>query len=138
MFNSAASTLFIPASTSPWKINVYFFSGTVTCADIATNGWGTGCGSGCPANGTKYLEVSLQTPSPGTYMIDPNMAMSAFAPYSTVTAGANDVSPTGGTVTTTEYTAKSTVSGCFDVTYATGTLSGTFHNPTYCPSGQEP
>jgi hypothetical protein len=84
--------------------------------------------------GTKYIEISLTTPSPGTY---PDDNMAAYTPYSTV--GGQDVLPTGGTITTTEYTSMTSISGCFDVTLTGGgTLTGTFHNPTYCPSGQEP
>ncbi|MDP9150589.1 MAG: hypothetical protein M3O36_11705 [Myxococcota bacterium] len=77
------------------------------------------------------------TPTPGSYTVNPNMLGPAYSPFA-IMPGATDTPPTGGTITTTQYTAMTSIAGCFDLQYGANKLTGTFVNPTFCPNGMEP
>ena len=111
---------------------VYLLSSAVTCNDISVNGWL----SKIPA-ATQVLELIIGTVAVGTSTPAASAAAANVAEVNYLFGRpSSEVRASNGDVTITAYASSASVDGTVNVTFPSGTASGTFH-AVYCPGGQE-
>jgi hypothetical protein len=140
-FATPTTSLFFEALDASNNTNttvVYLFSKPVQCSDIQAAAW-----DGRITDGTQILELKMWGTTPAmdytvTSSATPAPGEAAVSYSVSVNGGAtNDFVGTGGKVRLETRVAQSKVTGSFMVTWATGSLNGTY-NSTYCPGGTEP
>ena len=137
-FNVAGSALVIGASDDPMNTTVvYVFSAPVACADISKAGWDTTI-----SDGTNVLEMKEIGTTPATYKVtsSPSPAMGEAAVNYTLSSQSGtpvETQSKSGAVTLETLTAMGPATGTFDLTFANGSLKGTFA-AAWCAIGREP
>ncbi|CAN5833462.1 hypothetical protein BH11MYX2_BH11MYX2_24590 [soil metagenome] len=111
---------------------VNVFSSAVTCNDISVSGWL----STIPQD-TQVLELIIGTTTVG---LSARAASSAGANVAEVNylfgRPSGEERANGGSVKLTAYEREASVDAMVDVTFSSGSSTGTFH-AVYCPGGQE-
>jgi hypothetical protein len=107
-------------------------STAVTCNELSVTGWL----STIPPE-TQVLELIIGTTTSGTTTPAAASAAANVAEVNYLFGRVSDESRAeSGSVTLGTYTASASVDGTVDVTFPSGTASGSFH-AVYCPGGQE-
>ena len=140
-FNMATTAFWIGSPDSPATDTVvYLFDATLACGDIAAAGWDTTI----PTN-TQILELKIvgktamayPTTTAATHVPAPGESLSS---YTIAASTATDQLASGGSVTLASIespTAGHFATGTFQLTFANGSLDGTFDAP-FCMAGREP
>ncbi|MCA9617894.1 MAG: hypothetical protein KC731_02665 [Myxococcales bacterium] len=116
---------------------IYVFDAPIDCADLASPGWDQ-----VVADATQSLEIKIVGKTPATYPIPQDGTPAegeADVNYTlTSTAGTpSEISAVSGSVALTDFTADTSAAGSFDLTFPSGSLTGSFDG-AWCPDGHEP
>jgi hypothetical protein len=136
-FTNVMTALYAGKPDDPASTVVFLFDAPVGCAVVSATGWDKRVMSGSNVLELKMMGTTPQvytvttsaTPAPGEASVNHTVAMAVGTPPET--------SSNGGTVTLAAINPKVSVRGAFTLTYANGSLNGTF-DATYCAGGVEP
>ena len=136
-FGAVATAMWAGTPDDPASTVIYLFSSPVACAEISTPGWDTRIADKSRVLEMKELGVTPQdypvvttvTPAPGEASVNYTVSSTSGTPKETGSSA--------GKVTLETLTPAMNATGSFTLTFATGTLQGTF-DAVYCPGGHEP
>jgi len=138
MFDSVSNSWLIGMPDDPQRTRViYVFDKPVACAEIAMAGWDK-----TVTDATQALEIKLIGTMAGTYPVVTSGQPATGQADVNYSLTSRTVTPMedlakGGTVRLDSITDRVSARGSFDLTFPSGSVSGTFE-ATFCMSGHEP
>ena len=133
---ASATQLWIGMPDDKATIVVYVLSKPTSCSLLSAPGWDAKL-----APGTQHLEMKEFGSAPGSYAVvtTKTPAPGEAAVNYTINDGgtAVETSGSGGVVTIATLNASKDITGRYDLTFGTTSISGTF-DATYCAGGVEP
>jgi hypothetical protein len=136
-FTSVATALYAGKPDDAASVVIFLFESPVQCAQVSSPGWDSRI-----QNGSQVLELKLLGQTPMVYHVTTSATPApgeASVNHSIATVGGTPPETAGssGTVTLSTLMPMLTATGSYDLTYANGSLKGSF-DATYCAAGVEP
>ncbi len=137
-FDTVGAVYLIGAPDDPAQTTViYVFDAPVACSALAEPGWDTRI-----TDDSQALEMKLIGTAPASFPIAPDGRPSAGQcdvnyTVTSTTATPTEVSARSGAVVLSALEGGKDADGTFDLTFASGSVSGSFHG-SFCADGHEP
>jgi hypothetical protein len=137
-FEMVSNAWLIGAPDDPQQTRViYVFDKPVACSEISMAGWDTTI-----TNATQAIEIKLIGTKPAKYPVATGAQPATGEASVNYTLSATTGTPAetlskGGSVTLDAITDGKSASGSFDLTFPSGSVTGTF-DAAYCANGHEP
>ena len=131
-FTTPMTVLRAGSPDDPATTVVYMFDHIVQCSEIIATGWDKRV-----QDHTQALEIKLRGHSVKSYLVSSGDALINYTLTSTTGTPVESLATNGSAALEAAVADGTKAQGNFDITFATGHLSGRF-DATFCPGGKEP